>query len=139
MARNPGRPLSPHLTIWRWGPHMLVSILHRATGVALSLGGATLLVWWLVALAGGETSYARFVDLMTSDQTGRLNLIPLVILVGLTWSFLQHMSTGVRHLLLDTGAGYELRTNKQGALATLAVSIAGTIVIWGAILSRGGF
>ena len=139
MARNPGRPLSPHLTIWRWGPHMLVSILHRMTGVGLALGGGVLLAWWLTALAGGEASYARFLDLMTSDRTGRLNLIPLVILIGLTWAFLQHMSTGVRHLLLDTGAGYELRTNKQGALATLAVSIVGTIVIWGAVLARGGF
>ena len=139
MARNPGRPLSPHLTIWRWGPHMLVSIVHRATGVALALGGGVLLVWWLTALAGGEASYGRFVDLMTSDRTGRLNLVPLVVLVGLTWAFLQHMSTGIRHLLLDTGAGYELRTNKQGALATLAVSAIGTILIWFAILARGGF
>ena len=116
---------------------MLVSILHRATGVALSLGGATLLAWWLTALAGGEASYARFVDLMTGDRTGRLNLVPAVILIGLTWTFLQHMSSGIRHLLLDTGAGYELRTNKQGAVATMVVSATGTILIWGAILLRG--
>ena len=58
MARNPGRPLSPHLTIWKWGPHMLVSILHRATGVANAIGGGILLIWWLLALAGGEASYA---------------------------------------------------------------------------------
>src|SRR6187402_2440806 len=90
MARNPGRPLSPHLTIWKWGPHMLVSILHRATGTALALGGGVLLAWWLTALAGGAVSYARFVDLMTSDASGRLNVIPAFILVGLTWSFLQH-------------------------------------------------
>ena len=137
MARNPGRPLSPHLTVWKWGPHMLVSIVHRATGVALSTGGATLLVWWLVALAGGEASYARFVDLMTSDRSGHLNLVPLVILLGLTWAFLQHLCSGVRHLLLDTGAGYELRTNKQGALATLVISSALTVLVWGFILSRG--
>ena len=139
MARNPGRPLSPHLTIWRWGPHMLVSILHRATGDGMAIGGGVLLVWWLTALAGGEASYAHFVDLMTSDRTGRLNLVPLVILVGLTWAFLQHMCSGIRHLLLDTGAGYELRTNKQGALATIVVAAVGTVVIWGAILTRGGF
>jgi len=137
MARNPKRPLSPHITIWKWGPHMLVSILHRATGSALAIGGGVLLVWWLVALAGGAASYAWFVDLMTSDSTGRLNLIPAIILIGLTWSFLQHLCSGVRHLLLDTGAGYELKTNKAGALATLAISIILTAVIWGLILTKG--
>jgi succinate dehydrogenase / fumarate reductase cytochrome b subunit len=137
MARNPARPLSPHLTIWKWGPHMLVSILHRATGVALSLGGGILLVWWLVALAGGEASYARFVDLMTSDQSGRVNLIPGLILFGLTWAFLQHMCSGIRHLLLDTGAGYELKRNKQGALSTIVISSTLTILVWAAIFMRG--
>ena len=136
MARNPGRPLSPHLTVWKWGPHMLVSILHRATGVGLSLGGGGLLAWWLLALSGGEASYARFVDLMTSDRGGHLNLIPLVILLGLTWAFFQHLCSGVRHLLLDTGAGYELRTNKQGALATIGVSATLTILVWAFLLAR---
>src|SRR6478735_9080704 len=98
MARNNARPLSPHLTIWRWGPQMLVSILHRATGSALAIGGGLLLVWWLIALAGGEASYKRFVDLMTSNGTGKLNLIPAIVLVGLTWSFIQHLCSGVRHL-----------------------------------------
>jgi len=137
MARNPGRPLSPHLSIWKWGPHMLVSILHRATGSAMAVGGGVLLVWWLVALSGGQASYNRFVDLMTSDSTGRLNWLPALILIGLTWSFLQHMCSGVRHLLLDTGAGYELKVNKTGALATLAISIVLTLLIWGAIFYRG--
>ena len=137
MARNSQRPLSPHLTIWKWGPHMLVSILHRATGTANAIGGGVLLVWWLVALSSGEAGYARFVDLMTSNASGRLNLVPAVILVGLTWTFLQHLCSGVRHLLLDTGAGYELRINKTGALATLAISISLTILIWGWIFSRG--
>jgi len=137
MARNAQRPLSPHLTIWKWGPHMLVSILHRATGSALAVGGGVLLVWWLIALAGGEASYARFVDLMTSNATGRLNWLPALVLVGLTWSFLQHLCSGVRHLLLDTGAGYELKVNKAGALATLVISILLTLLIWGLIFYRG--
>ena len=137
MARNSRRPLSPHITIWKWGPHMLVSILHRATGTALAIGGGILLIWWLVALAGGDASYARFVDLITSDSTGRLNWLPALVLVGLTWSFLQHLSSGVRHLLLDTGAGYELRVNKAGALATLAISIVLTLLIWVPIFFRG--
>ena len=135
MARNAARPLSPHLTIWRWGPHMLVSILHRATGSALAIGGGVLLIWWLAALAGGEASYARFVDLMTSDASGRLNLIPAIVLIGLTWSFLQHLCSGVRHLLLDTGAGYELKINKSGAVATIVVSLTLTVLIWAGIFT----
>ena len=51
MTRNPDRPLSPHLTIWRWGPGMLVSILHRITGGALAVAGLGLLTWWLWAIA----------------------------------------------------------------------------------------
>jgi len=103
----------------------------------MAVGGGVLLVWWLVALSGGQASYNRFVDLMTSDSTGRLNWLPALILIGLTWSFLQHMCSGVRHLLLDTGAGYELKVNKTGALATLAISIVLTLLIWGAIFYRG--
>ena len=137
MARNSSRPLSPHLTIWKWGPHMLVSILHRATGTANAIGGGILLVWWLLALASGEAGYARFVDLMTSDSTGRLNWLPALILIGLTWTFIQHLCSGVRHLLLDTGAGYELKVNKAGALLTLAISITLTALIWIVILFHG--
>jgi succinate dehydrogenase / fumarate reductase, cytochrome b subunit len=139
MARNSARPLSPHLSIWKWGPHMLVSILHRATGTANAIGGGILLVWWLTALAGGADSYDQFVDLMTSDRTGFLNWLPLLVLVGLTWTFLQHLCSGVRHLLLDTGAGYELKRNKTGALATIAVSLILTIAIWGGIFARTTF
>lgn len=136
MARNPGRPLSPHLTIWKWGPHMTVSIVHRATGVANAIGGGVLFLWWLVALSGGEQSYARFIDLMTANGSGRLNLIPAIILIGLTWTFLQHLCSGVRHLILDTGAGYELKRNKLGALATFVIAAVLTLAIWAPIFMR---
>jgi succinate dehydrogenase / fumarate reductase cytochrome b subunit len=116
---------------------MAVSIVHRATGVANAIGGAILFVWWLTALAGGEKSYAAFVDLMTSDATGRLNWLPALVLIGLTWTFLQHLCSGVRHLILDTGAGYELARNRTGAIATFLVSIALTVVIWAMIFTRG--
>jgi len=116
---------------------MVVSILHRATGAALAVGGGILFVWWLMALAGGEASYARFVDLMTADKSGRLNLIPAIVLIGLTWSFLQHLCSGVRHLLLDTGAGYELKINRAGSIATIVISVALTVAVWGSILMRG--
>jgi succinate dehydrogenase / fumarate reductase cytochrome b subunit len=59
-ARPQSRPLSPHLSIWKWGPHMLVSILHRICGVVLATVGTVMFVWWLAALAGGADSYASF-------------------------------------------------------------------------------
>ena len=60
MHRNPERPLSPHLTIWKWGPHMLVSILHRITGTGLAIVGGGVFVWWLLATADGPEAYASF-------------------------------------------------------------------------------
>ena len=125
MANTNPRPLSPHLTIWRWGPHMLVSILHRVTGVGLTVVGLAVLAWWLVAAAGGAESYARFTDLADSP-------LGLVILVGLTWAFYQHLLSGLRHLGMDSGAGFELSTNKTMAILTIVGSIVLTALTWAA-------
>ncbi|WP_076068499.1 succinate dehydrogenase, cytochrome b556 subunit [Sphingomonas montana] len=135
MARNPGRPLSPHLTIWKWGPHMLVSILHRATGVALATGGAMLFTWWLSAIASGPDAYASFSRyVIDADGAGGLpmvtTLLAKIAAVGLTWAFFQHMATGVRHLVLDVGAGYELRTNRMFAKLTMVASTVLTLILW---------
>ncbi len=123
MTRNPDRPLSPHLTIWKWGPGMLVSILHRLTGGALSVAGLALLTWWLWAIATGATAYEQFVTLATS-------LVGLIVLVGLTWAFWQHLLSGIRHLVLDSGAGFELRTNRLFAVLTIAGSLFLTALTW---------
>lgn len=114
---------------------MLVSILHRATGTGMATAGALLLIWWLLAIAGGPSSYAVFIDCVTSDQGG-LNIIPAIVLIGLTWTFFQHLFSGLRHLVLDTGAGYELKTNKFWATMTLVGSIAVTAAIWLPLLVR---
>lgn len=132
-TRTSTRPLSPHLQVWRWGPHMLVSIIHRALGVGMALVGAPLLTWWLAATASGEESYRGFLDWFTTD-TGALNFVGWVLAVGLSWAVLQHMMTGIRHLVLDTGAGYELRRNKLGALATMAASATLTALYWAYIV-----
>jgi succinate dehydrogenase / fumarate reductase cytochrome b subunit len=108
---------------------MLVSILHRATGSGMATVGTGLLVWWLAAIAGGAESYATFVDTFTTD-TGALNILGYIIGIGLTLSLFQHMMTGIRHLVMDTGAGFELKRNKMGALATMVASVALTIVFW---------
>lgn len=123
MARPQNRPLSPHLSIWKWGPHMLISILHRVTGSGLATAGALGLVWWLVAAASGAEAYGQFIECATS--------IPgYVILIGLSWLFFQHLLSGLRHFVLDTGAGYELRTNKNWSVAILVASVTLTIVFW---------
>jgi len=123
MASARPRPLSPHLTIWRWGPHMAVSILHRATGVALSFAGLAILTWWLMAIAGGTDAFATFTKAATHP-------IGLVVLVGLTWSFFQHLLSGIRHLVMDTGAAFELRLNKVFAILTIVGSILLTALLW---------
>lgn len=129
MSRNPGRPLSPHLTIWKWGPHMLVSILHRVTGSAMAIGAASIFVWWLVAAATGPHAYETFLS-------WALWWPGYVLAIGFTWTFFQHMFSGIRHLVLDTGAGYELRINKLGSILTLVGSITLTALIWATILMR---
>ena len=123
MASTRPRPLSPHLTIWRWGPHMIVSILHRATGIALSVAGLAILSWWLMALALGPAAYSTFDNAAHSP-------VGLVVLVGLTWSFFQHLLSGIRHLSMDTGAAFELDTNKTFAIVTLVGSIVLTAALW---------
>ena len=123
MTRNPNRPLSPHLTIWKWGPGMLVSILHRMTGGALSVAGLALLTWWLWALSSGAEDYERFVELA-------MNPVGIFILVGLTWAFWQHTLSGLRHLVMDSGAGMELRINRLFAVLTVAGSLFLTALTW---------
>jgi succinate dehydrogenase / fumarate reductase cytochrome b subunit len=123
MSRNPDRPLSPHLTIWRWGPGMLVSILHRITGSGLSVVGLAVLTWWLWAAASGTSSYEAF-----SSHAGRW--YGTVVLVGLTWAFWQLLLSGIRHLVMDIGAGFELRTNRFFAVLTVVGALFLTALTW---------
>lgn len=123
MATTRPRPLSPHLTIWRWGPNMTVSILHRAAGVALSIGGLAVLTWWLLAVAEGPDAYAGF-------SAAARHPIGIIVLVGLTWSFFQHLFSGIRHLVMDTGANFELRSNKMSAVLTIVASVLFTAAVW---------
>ena len=127
MHRNPSRPLSPHLTIWKWGPHMLVSILHRVTGAGLAVVGLGMLVWWLVALASGADAYQTFVGFARS-------WFGVVILVGLTWAFWTKTFAGLRHLVMDIGAGFELSKNKLWALAVAVGAVLLTVLTWAYII-----
>ena len=127
MAITNERPLSPHLSIWRWGPHMLVSILHRVTGAGLTILGLAVLTWWLAAAAEGGKSYETFLGFATAP-------FGLLILVGLTWAFYQHLLSGIRHLVTDTGAAFELGVNKTSAILTVVASLLLTAALWAYVL-----
>jgi succinate dehydrogenase / fumarate reductase cytochrome b subunit len=102
---------------------MLVSILHRVTGGGLATVGAAALVWWLMAAASGPEAYATFAGWATS-------WIGIVIGVGLSWAFFQHLLSGLRHFVMDIGAGFELSRNKFWANMTVAGSVLLTILLW---------
>jgi succinate dehydrogenase / fumarate reductase cytochrome b subunit len=148
MHRNPSRPMSPHLTIWKWGPHMLVSILHRVTGVGLATLGAGILVWWLLAVAGGPAAYESFNGFLGwmlgrgADNQSVLDwllyLLGVAVGAGLIWAFFQHTLSGLRHFVMDAGAGYELRTNRFWAVMTMVGSLLLTAATWAwLIFGRG--
>jgi succinate dehydrogenase / fumarate reductase cytochrome b subunit len=125
MSKSPAtraRPLSPHLTVYRMPITMTMSIIHRITGGALYFG--TLLVAvWLMAAASSEATF-DWVNWAFGSWLGRL------VLFGYTWALMHHMLGGVRHLVWDTGAGLEKHTASNIAWATLAGSIALTLLIW---------
>jgi succinate dehydrogenase / fumarate reductase cytochrome b subunit len=127
MASSNPRPLSPHLSIWRWGPHMLVSILHRVSGVGLTIVGLAVLTWWLAAVSKGDEAFEIFKGYVTAP-------FGTIILVGLTWAFYQHLLSGIRHLVMDTGAGFELTTNKRFAILTIVGSVLITALTWALFL-----
>ena len=108
---------------------MLVSILHRVSGDGLALVGLGVLVWWLGALASGPDAYGQFQAVATS--------IPgYIVLVGLSWAFFNHMMSGLRHFVLDIGAGYELDTNKLWSIASPVIAILLTAAFWALILIK---
>lgn len=110
---------------------MLVSILHRATGDGMATVGFLLFTGWLAALAGGKESYDWYMSWFTGPGW---NVLGYVLGVGLTFALFQHMMSGIRHLVLDTGAGYELKTNKLGAMLTIVASVVLTALFWGVLL-----
>ncbi len=126
------RPLSPHLQVYRWQWTMMMSITHRATGVALAVG-ALMLACWLLALAAGAEAFAP-VHAFLGTWLGRL------LLFGWTWSLMYHLANGVRHLIWDTGRGLELPAAQAGAYAAVLVSIILTAAVWvGGYAMTGAF
>lgn len=116
------RPLSPHLTIYRPQYTSILSILHRITGVGLTLG-VVLVVWWLLAAATGA-EYFDMVDGLLTSWFGHL------VLLGMTWALAYHFLNGMRHLVWDTGRGLELDQAELSGKAVVAGSVALTLLIW---------
>ena len=127
---NRPRPLSPHLTIYRWPITMTMSILHRVTGCALYFG-TLLLAWWLIAVASGPNAYGAFQS-VASSWFGRL------VLFGYTWALMHHMLGGIRHLIWDNIIGMEPGEREWLATATIYASVALTIAIWIVVYMVGG-
>jgi len=126
------RPLSPHLQVYRWQWTSLLSIVHRATGIALAVG-ALLLVCWLLALASGPAAFAD-VHGFIGSWFGRF------LLFGWTWSLMYHLANGIRHLFWDAGLGLELPSAQASGYTAIIVSIIATLVIWVAgYMAAGAF
>lgn len=116
------RPLSPHLSIYRFRPTMAMSIVHRITGVALYFG-TILIVWWLVAAASGDDAFETASWVFGS-------IIGILVLIGYSWALLHHALGGIRHFIWDTGHGLAKETSTRLARMTLIGSISLTVLLW---------
>lgn len=119
---EPGRPLSPHLSVYRWPITMTLSILHRATGAGLSLGFVVLAVW-LLSAATSVDCYAA-VNGFLQTTFGRL------LLIGWSFAFFFHLSNGVRHFFWDVGRGFEKHQANASAWFVIVLTVALTIALW---------
>jgi succinate dehydrogenase / fumarate reductase cytochrome b subunit len=124
------RPLSPHLSIYRPLINMVMSILHRLTGGALYFG-TLLLAAWLVAAAMGPAQF-DVVNAFFASVIGKL------VLFGYTWALVHHMLGGIRHLIWDTGRGFEIWQVNALSWLTIIGSVVLTLAIWAAGLTLWG-
>jgi len=116
------RPLSPHLQIYRPTLTMVMSIVHRLTGMGLYFG-TLILAWWLIAAASGPNAYSN-VEGFVGSLLGRL------ILFGYTWALIHHMLGGIRHLIWDIGYGFGPHEREWLTRASLVGSIGLAVMLW---------
>ena len=116
------RPLSPHLQIYTTKINMVMSIVHRITGAALYFG-TLLLAWWLIAAAAGP-DYFAYVSSIFGSVPGK------IVLFGYTWALMHHLLGGARHLLWDTGRGFDLKTVRMLGWLNVIGSVGVTVAIW---------
>ena len=116
------RPLSPHLQVYRWPISMASSILHRATGVALSVG-TLLLTWWLVAAASSDQAFDRAQWFLGSP-------IGLILLFGWSAALIFHFFSGIRHLVMDAGIGFEAPAYNTTGWGVVVATAVCTVLVW---------
>jgi len=116
------RPLSPHLQVYRPQLTSVLSILHRATGIALSVGALYLALWVMFA-ASNPATYAGFQSFNTS-------ILGRILLGGWLFSAFYHLCNGIRHLFWDAGYGFEIKDAYRSGWIVVGVSLAATIVSW---------
>lgn len=126
---NTQRPLSPHIQVYKWQVQMVTSILHRATGIALAVG-MLLVMWGLLALAGGQGSFDQFKTCVGSP-------IGLVLLFGWSWALFYHLCNGIRHLVQDAGAGYAITQFVRSSWLSVIGSLVLTVLVWAYVLTGG--
>ena len=124
------RPLSPHMGIYKWQVQMVTSIVHRATGIALSVG-TLLVLWGVFSLASGEDSYNQFKTCLGSP-------IGMILMIGWSWALFYHLCNGIRHLFQDGGMGYAIPQFIRSSWLSIIVSIVLTLIVWAYVLTSGG-
>lgn len=118
-----GRPLSPHLGVYKFMYTMSLSILHRITGCAAAVG-FLLFAWWLMALASGPNDYAAAMHVLGTP-------LAKLLLAGFTFSFVYHFCNGIRHLVWDTGRGLErAQARRSGAIVIVGALALTATVLW---------
>jgi succinate dehydrogenase cytochrome b subunit len=118
------RPLSPHLSVYRFKYTLVSSILNRITGGALA-GGLLVLLYWLIAVSQGAEAYAKAYVVLS-------HWVFKVIFVGLLFSFSYHLAAGIRHLVWDTGRGLSREQSQKSAwlVGTVSVLLTAALVFW---------
>ena len=116
------RPLSPHLQIYRPSFTMMMSIMHRISGVVLYFGSFLLLAWYISILLGPE-AYQLL------NKSFSFLIIKLALFV-FTWIFFHHLFGGIRHFIWDTGRGFELNTIEWLARLTAIFSLLSALIVW---------
>jgi len=124
------RPLSPHLGIYRWQVSNTLSILHRMSGMFLTLG-ALVLTAWLVAAASGASSYGALLVVLKSP-------LGMLALFGWSLAFFYHLCNGIRHLCWDAGWGFTIPGSRATGWTAVITACALTLVFWVVVLTGSG-
>ena len=123
------RPLSPHLQVYRWQITMTMSILHRVTGVVITVG-AFALAWWLMAVAAGGDAYRDAAECLATP-------LGMIALAGFSLALVYHLLNGIRHLLWDAGWGFEIPEFYASGWTVAALTVVLTALVWFAVLGGG--